>query len=348
MPIEFRCAHCGKLLRTGDQTAGKQAQCPECRGVMTIPAVSEVLPGGTPPQLPPDGTPLGAAGPQASAPAEAGSPFGPSGTFGPASAYRPQGAIAKTALDFADILDRTWNIFKQQWTMCLVVVLIVMAISFTLSFMVTFGHKFLVLTGNSAASVTFSVLAHLATSAIGIWLGIGQAVFFLKTARGETVEIGEIFAGGPYFWRILGATLALALVIFGIVFVCMFPLLLMGGLIFGSQEAIIGLAILGALVALVPYAYVMLTLSQFYYLILDRNVGIMESFTLSQQLMSGNKLTLFLIWLVTMLLGALLTILTCGLGALAVMPFISLMAAVIYLTITGQPTADPLRAGANN
>ncbi len=30
MPIEFRCLQCGKLLRTGDDTAGKQAKCPEC------------------------------------------------------------------------------------------------------------------------------------------------------------------------------------------------------------------------------------------------------------------------------------------------------------------------------
>jgi phage FluMu protein Com len=40
MPIEFRCSHCGKLLRTGDGTAGRQAQCPECATVCTVPGVS--------------------------------------------------------------------------------------------------------------------------------------------------------------------------------------------------------------------------------------------------------------------------------------------------------------------
>jgi phage FluMu protein Com len=38
MPIEFRCSHCGKLLRTGDDTAGRQAQCPECGTISTVPA----------------------------------------------------------------------------------------------------------------------------------------------------------------------------------------------------------------------------------------------------------------------------------------------------------------------
>ncbi len=38
MPIEFRCSQCGKLLRTGDDTAGRQAQCPECGTISTVPA----------------------------------------------------------------------------------------------------------------------------------------------------------------------------------------------------------------------------------------------------------------------------------------------------------------------
>jgi hypothetical protein len=37
MPIEFRCSHCGKLLRTADGTAGRQAQCPECGTIGTVP-----------------------------------------------------------------------------------------------------------------------------------------------------------------------------------------------------------------------------------------------------------------------------------------------------------------------
>ncbi len=39
MPIEFRCTQCNKLLRTPDNTAGKQAKCPECGALMTVPAI---------------------------------------------------------------------------------------------------------------------------------------------------------------------------------------------------------------------------------------------------------------------------------------------------------------------
>lgn len=44
MAIEFPCGSCGRLLRTPDETAGQQAQCPHCGGLTTIPAVSAEQP----------------------------------------------------------------------------------------------------------------------------------------------------------------------------------------------------------------------------------------------------------------------------------------------------------------
>jgi hypothetical protein len=38
MPIEFRCSQCTRLLRTGDDTAGRMAQCPECGAHTQVPA----------------------------------------------------------------------------------------------------------------------------------------------------------------------------------------------------------------------------------------------------------------------------------------------------------------------
>lgn len=40
MSIEFRCSQCGTLLRTADETAGKQAKCPTCGLIQPIPAVA--------------------------------------------------------------------------------------------------------------------------------------------------------------------------------------------------------------------------------------------------------------------------------------------------------------------
>lgn len=52
MPIEFYCTECRCLLRTGDETAGKQARCPECGAIVPIPA--ESVGAGPPPNSGPD------------------------------------------------------------------------------------------------------------------------------------------------------------------------------------------------------------------------------------------------------------------------------------------------------
>jgi hypothetical protein len=40
MSIEFRCSGCGKLLRVGDDAAGRQMQCPACNQIGTVPVGS--------------------------------------------------------------------------------------------------------------------------------------------------------------------------------------------------------------------------------------------------------------------------------------------------------------------
>jgi len=59
MAIEFRCSQCNQLLRVSDASAGKNARCPKCQTLMTVPAASgspapSPLPTSSPP--PADGT----------------------------------------------------------------------------------------------------------------------------------------------------------------------------------------------------------------------------------------------------------------------------------------------------
>jgi hypothetical protein len=71
MPIEFRCSGCSKVLRTPDESVGKQARCPHCGAVVDVP---HAAPGG-----PGAGTPgPGSVSPQPAPPA---SPFGETNPF---------------------------------------------------------------------------------------------------------------------------------------------------------------------------------------------------------------------------------------------------------------------------
>lgn len=52
MSIEFHCSRCGRLLRTGDDTLGRMAQCPQC-GAQTQVPTPEML--GSASSAPPSG-----------------------------------------------------------------------------------------------------------------------------------------------------------------------------------------------------------------------------------------------------------------------------------------------------
>ena len=95
MAIEFRCTQCQKLLRTQDETAGKQAKCPHCGGMVQIPSATGDSLGGP---LPSSGNPFesGAGGLPGSSPGgfpSGGVPGGlpPAGGYGgpPAGAAPP-------------------------------------------------------------------------------------------------------------------------------------------------------------------------------------------------------------------------------------------------------------------
>jgi hypothetical protein len=305
MPIEFRCIQCGKLLRTGDDTAGKPAKCPNCGTITTIPdsSISSVA---------------GQAATDSIAPLQSGCPFAAVGT------YQPSGPITPSTLDTSDVFSRTWTIFKPNWGMCLIVLVLV----FLMNFAANFIGGIIPFVGGLMAAI------------FNVWIGVGQAIFFLKTVRGQQAELSDLFTGWPYFVRVFFAGLLVGLIIFGIAVVCVLPLALIGAAI--SEEAAAALGIAGGIIALPIAIYVLLGLSQYYYLIIDRNLGITESLSTSRVLMDGNKVTLLVINLLCFLI-AIVAILPCGLGLLVVGPYFALMYPMIYLIVTGQPTADQMQ-----
>ena len=117
------------------------------------------------------------------------------------------GAITPTPIDMGEIFSRTWAVFKDQWGMCLVVVVVCWVINFVVGMVAQWGGMGLGFAiGSPEASMAFGQLGNLAAQLFGLWIGIGQALFFIKTVRGQEASFGDVFAGGPYFLRVLGAT----------------------------------------------------------------------------------------------------------------------------------------------
>jgi phage FluMu protein Com len=309
MSIEFRCVHCSKLLRTGDDTAGKQAKCPECGTVMTVPAAAEA--GELSASAAGNDNSFGAA---ASYQAESGNPYQSPSPFSQVAPSGLPGTITPSKLDAGDVLARTWEIFKEQWGMCLVVCLIVIAIDVAFAFFLGIGAGIIdVMVRDQGFAVFMRVMVQVISRLFQIWLYIGQTKYFLKVARGQDAEITDLFSGGPLYPTVLAASILYGLMVF-----------------------------FGLLALIVPGIILVLMFSQYKYLIIDQNLGVIDSLSRSKELTDGNKGTLFLLALVAIGLEIAGMLALC-VGVIPVIPFLSLMSAVTYLAMTGQPTADQLQ-----
>jgi len=195
--------------------------------------------------------------------------------------------------------------------MCLLVMFLVFLFNFVVGNGLSYGGLFLGMAADSPALGHFlSALGSLIGWLLSIWIGIGQALIFLGIARGQPVEIGLLFAGGPYLLRILGASIIAGIALF-----------------------------FGFLLLIVPGILLALMFWPFYLLIIDRNVGIVESFQLAAKVTAGNKATVFLVAIVAFAL-TIVSAIPCGLGLLVTVPYFGLMWPVMYLAMTGQATAD--------
>ncbi|NUQ65027.1 MAG: hypothetical protein HUU20_21390 [Pirellulales bacterium] len=326
MPIEFRCGKCGKLLRTADDTAGKQAKCPECGEVTTIPSPSALPPLPSSGQGSPfhtgsspgasAGSPFGS-GSQAAHAADEQNPYRSPSAFEPPSSARhgaTPGYFAPTRIDLGDVLSRTWSIFKERIGICMGAFFLAFVINLVVGQILGYGATLLGEALNEEAiAVGLGLVANVAAQVFSLWLTLGQWLVFLRIARGQPVELGELFAGGPYLLRALGASVLFLLAVLA-----------------------------GVILLIVPGVIFALMFSQFLFLIIDRNTGVIESLELSKQVTSGNKLTLFALGFVIMGLG-IVAVLPCGLGLLILWPFVSLLWPLTYLSMTGQPTAEQMQ-----
>ncbi len=236
------------------------------------------------------------------------SPQAPSTVTGAVYGLRP---LTPMPLDLSDVFSRAWTIFKSQMGICVVAMLIVLVIAVGLQgvqnvLLRVVGH----VTRDEPTVLAFAFCGGVAISLIMTWIGIGETLFFLKVARGHPASFGDLFQGAP--WLLTGFVASL----------------------------LVDLAVLvGLVLCIVPGIIFALMFSQFLFLIVDRNAGIIDSLGLSKRLTDGNKLTLLGVYLLTLLIN-IGGVLACCIGIFFTAPFTAVLSAVVYLALTGQPTAD--------
>ncbi len=318
MTIEFRCSNCNKLLRTPDGTSGKQAKCPQCGAISTIPAAS-TEPSHSAQAMPPRDPDFGAASAaRSSATADEAqrNPYQAPTVDQPLVAPGPT-AFQPTHIELGEVLTNTWEIYKANLGMCIVGPLLTnvcasVAGGFTSALLTPLANS-----RNEAVVAAAGLTMFAAFVAIMAYFYLGLTKYMLTIARGQPAQIGDLFSAGPLLP--VGAAV--------------FTLLSLG-------------TFAGMMLLFVPGVIFMLFFNLAPFVLVERKAGVLDCFRLSAAAMQGNKLTAFVLMLVIGFIAMPVVVLTCGLGGIFTAPFFWLAYAVVYLTASGQPTAlEPVYPG---
>ena len=382
MSIKFRCQSCEKVLETKDERAGKSGKCPHCGKRITVPnpaapkkkkrkpvkqdpwgvdddddkeGSEDYFAGSKPSKPKPKGVTCDVCGAKNAAKARQCKSCGES--FG---GGRKKRKSEDHYASIGEVLSVTKDIYVAEMGLTIGTVIIPLVIQAVVGFIGIFVATFIALAigkmMDSAAvagmtAVVLYIVFYLMMFALVAHLAGGQHYLLNKVVRGKRANIGDIFSGGQFFWRIIGNGFLLGLVLF--VFL----------LIFGMVTAIvdIGPDALQVLAVIVGTSVEVLTTLVFWpliYFIVDRDDrGIQPIFSCFSYLKNhwlATILTLVIIFAVMGLMPmasvfvmslitksgimALMLALLFIIAAIFIVPFFFLMFAVIFCHATGRHT----------
>ncbi len=184
-------------------------------------------------------------------------------------------------------------------------------------------------------------LASLLVNMITIILTCGTIFFYLKMARDEECQLGDILAGfRSHPHKIVGAYLLLSLIMVlpalpGAV------LLALSQEVFPGSAPLMGLGVIALIVGIVIEIILALQYSLIFYLFMDNpEYKVMDLFRESKRLMTDNKFRLFYLQL-SFIGWYLLGIISCGIGLLWVIPYMFQTTAQFYLDVLEEKNGVP-------
>jgi uncharacterized membrane protein/phage FluMu protein Com len=317
MAIEFHCSKCGKFLSTDESKAGRQAKCPGCGELVTVPDASTAVaddeaPVAKPPRPSRPCPMCGADVPRGEKTCPACGEELSSAGAGP----QPGGPVT---IETGDVISTAWEITKRNLGFLVALILVAGLLNILFSLPATVMNVMAEMQKqqngqDNVALKLFAGLWQIPSNLFSIFLTCGQTMIMLKLARGEQAALGELFGGGRFFLRMV-----LCSIIFGIA------------------------VVLGFVLCIVPGIIVALALSPFAMVLIGEDLPGIESLSRAWELTKGNRVTLLVLGFAGIGI-AILGLLACGVGLLVAIPLIAMMNAVAYLRMSGQPTVVEVEA----
>lgn len=199
-----------------------------------------------------------------------------------------------------------------------------------------------ILSGGRMVQYVTYMIAVVIVAAVSIVLQCGILRIYLGFARGQGVSLGMMFSE---FTRRPDRYILGYLLISVIDFACVLPgaICVTVGIVGGTVlAAAIGMALY--IPGMVVLMVVSLRLSQVFLLLVEHSeIGVLEAFRRSSEMMEGNKGRLFYIYL-SYIGWTLLGLLSCGIGVLWVTPYMMQTTINFYRELTGELDAAPKEA----
>jgi len=338
LTIEFSCSHCNKVLKTSDDKAGRRAKCPQCGEPIDVPQLADAaadqgfegfdefndhvpeeqsfLAAGPVREAdsflaaeniecPMCGASVSAGAKKCQACGETLKASSRSGT----SRWEPR------VFSIGEVLSRAWDVYKANLGMALAVPLLGGGIYIVGSVVIGIASALLgialtaMVGGDQAQLLQIPVMLvqNVIVYLILFYFQLGGQLAFLKIVRGENPDLSVMFSGGPFLWRM---------------FLCSIIYFI--------------LCFLGLLALVIPGIIVGLMFWPFSFILVDRNLPGIASFSEARKATSGNLLNIFGLSLALSGIMILGTLVTLGIGLIFLIPFTYMAQTVAYAEMTSQ------------
>ena len=222
-------------------------------------------------------------------------------------------------------IGEAWDLFKKQWSAWVLMILVMILVLGVIGLVIYL--PFIGVIAAMAPSVSqdgefspasgflpvvlliFYPVIILAIACVGSWLAGGVYGAAFKQIRGEQIAVGDLFSGGKYFVRILGASLLIGIAV-GIGGICIIPGLIVAGFTFLT----------------VP-------------MIVEGGKGAIDAIKASIEVTKKDWI-MFSIFALALGFIAQAGAIACGVGLLATAPLLFLSHALAYRDLVGMPGAQ--------